>query len=522
VTKPASAGRKLKAPIAAQIVALLIGGVLLGQVMTLIIVLLVPPPRPDVYRLTEIASALNGQTVHPKDGRDLVRAIGAPPPIIAPPNRHSHFQAVARHQLAGLLGVSMDRVRFGVERGGRPPWEWAVLGAPVSPPADDNRPPAEERGPPPPGEPPPGEAPQGGPPPGEGPPGGLRHWWRSPQAMFGGDRAPLVFDDFTAALEQSPGQWVVVSPKPDPFPFVWQARIVAWLLVCLAVFGPAGYLFARRFVAPITAFAEAADRLGRDPRASLVSLDGPAEIGVAARAFNEMQARLKRYVEDRTTMIGAISHDLRTPLTRIRFKMEGGPPDLRRAVGSDIDQMEAMISAALAFVRDASQPHEREVLDLLSVLECVVDDARSGGGDVVLAIGDPLAIDGDALALQRLFANLVDNAVKYGHEARVGLTADAGDAVVQVTDAGPGLPAAELERVFEPFYRTEPSRNRDTGGIGLGLAVARSVARAHGGDVVLRSTATGLIAEVRLPLARTPETPPRAEPARQIEPVVED
>ena len=339
--------------------------------------------------------------------------------------------------------------------------------------------------------------------------------------MFGGDRAPLVFDDFTAALEQSPGHWVVVSPKPDPFPFVWQARIVAWLLVCLAVFGPAGYLFARRFVRPITAFAEAADRLGRDPRASLVPLDGPAEIGVAARAFNEMQARLKRYVEDRTTMIGAISHDLRTPLTRIRFKMEGGPPELRRTVGSDIDQMEAMISAALAFVHDASQPYEREVLDLLSVLECVVDDAKSGGGDVVLAGGDPLAIDGDALALQRLFANLVDNAVKYGHEARVSLGADGGDAVVQVADAGLGLPEAELERVFEPFYRTEPSRNRDTGGIGLGLAVARSVARAHGGDVTLRSTASGLVAEVRLPLAPTPEGPVRAEVSRQVEAVVE-
>ncbi len=526
MTTPAQAGRKLEAPIAAQIVALLIGGVLLGQVMTLIIVLLVPPPRPDVYRLTEIASALNGQTVHPKDGRDLVRATGAPPPITYPPNRHSHFQAIARRQLAGLLGVPVDRVRFGVDRG-RPPWEWAMLGPPVRSPADDNRPMSDAREPPPgeppPGEPTPGDATQGGPPPpGDGPPGRFHHWWRSQQAMFGGDRAPLVFDDFTAALEQSPGQWVVVSPKPDPFPFVWQARIVAWLLVCLAVFGPAGYLFARRFVRPITAFAEAADRLGRDPRASLVPLDGPAEIGVAARAFNEMQARLKRYVDDRTTMIGAISHDLRTPLTRIRFKMEGGPPDLRRTVGSDIDQMEAMISAALAFVHDASHPHEREVLDLLSVLECVVDDARSGGGDVTLAGGDPLAIDGDALALQRLFANLVDNAVKYGHEAQVGLTADGGEAVVQVTDAGPGLPAAELERVFEPFYRTEPSRNRDTGGIGLGLAVARSVARAHGGDVVLRSIPTGLVAEVRLPLARRPEAPVRAESVRQVEAVAED
>jgi len=336
------------------------------------------------------------------------------------------------------------------------------------------------------------------------------------------DRNPLIFNDFVAALEQSPGHWVVVSPKPDPFPFVWQARIVAWFLICLCVFGPAGYLFARRLVSPITAFAEAADRLGRDPRAPLVELRGPAEIGVAARAFNEMQGRLKRYVDDRTTMIGAISHDLRTPLTRIRFKMEAAPMELRSTVGGDIDQMEAMISAALAFVHDASRPHERETLDLLSVLECVVDDAKSGGSDVALMDAEPLAIDGDALSLQRLFANLVDNAVKYGHEARVGLGAEGGEAVVKIVDAGPGLPQKELERVFEPFYRTEPSRNRDTGGIGLGLAVARSVARAHGGDVILTSGPTGLTAEVRLPLARAPESHAKHDPAPSLtEPVLE-
>jgi signal transduction histidine kinase len=234
-----------------------------------------------------------------------------------------------------------------------------------------------------------------------------------------------------------------------------------------------------------------------------------------------MQARLKRYVDDRTTMVGAISHDLRTPLTRIRFKMESAPKDLRAAVAGDIDQMEAMISAALAFVHDASRAHERETLDLLSVLECVVDDARSGGEDAALGEAEPLAIDGDALSLQRLFANLVDNAVKYGGQARVNLAAEGGEAVVRIVDAGPGVPQAELERVFEPFYRTEPSRNRDTGGIGLGLAVARSVARAHGGDVILRSGVSGLTAEVRLPLARTPEPVHRSEPAPFPEPVLE-
>ena len=497
-------GRRLEAPITAQIVALLIGGVVLGQIMTLVIVLLVPPPRPDVYRLSEIASALNGQVVHPKDGREFVRRVGGPPSEIDPLNHRGHFfSLMARTTLAGMLGVSIDRIQFGVDHRAHPVWEWAVLGAPVRPGPDDHRPPPDDHRP---------------------TPREFHHPFADMLGAMGpADRNPLIFNDFVAALEQSPGHWVVVSPKPDPFPFVWQARIVAWFLICLSVFGPAGYLFARRLVSPITAFAEAADRLGRDPRAPLVELRGPAEIGVAARAFNEMQGRLKRYVDDRTTMIGAISHDLRTPLTRIRFKMEAAPKELRTTVGNDIDQMEAMISAALAFVHDASRPHERETLDLLSVLECVVDDAKSGGSDVALMDAEPLVIDGDALSLQRLFANLVDNAVKYGHEARVGLGAEGGEAVVKIADAGPGLPQKELERVFEPFYRTEPSRNRDTGGIGLGLAVARSVARAHGGDVILTSGPMGLTAEVRLPLARAPEPHARHDPAPSLaEPVMED
>jgi signal transduction histidine kinase len=311
----------------------------------------------------------------------------------------------------------------------------------------------------------------------------------------------VIFGDFKAAEQLPTGDWAVVTSAPEPFPNPWQARVMVWCLVCLAVLGPAGYLFARRLVAPIGAFAQAADRLGRDPSAPLLALTGPAEIGVAARAFNDMQARLKLYIEDRTSMIAAISHDLRTPLTRIRFKMEAAPPALQRTIGSDLDQMEAMISAVLAFVHEASHTRDRAIVDLLSVLECVVDDARDAGADVELTTNGALAVDGDALALQRLFTNLVDNAVKYGRRARVELKSQCDAAVVEIADEGPGLAAAELERVFEPFYRAEPSRNPETGGIGLGLSVARSIARAHGGDVLLRRGLAGLTAVVRLPLA---------------------
>ena len=461
----------IETPIAAQIVAMLVAGVLVGQIVTLLIVTLMPPPRPPAFPISEVAAALKGLPTLVQDGRRLQRREAAAPGF-ANAGR-PEFIAVSRAELAALIGVDPNQVVLNLAHPHRSPWELPFLGAPGRRP------------------PPPEGFPHGF---------GRRHWRPEgppPDRMF--DHGGVLFGPFEAAWREPSGKWAVVSPAPDPFPNAWQMRVVAWFLGCLILFGPAGYLFARRLVRPITAFAEAAERLGRDPRTEPFELRGPSEIGAAARAFNDMQARLKRYVDDRVAMIGAISHDLRTPLTRIRFKLEGAPPALRQALSADIDQMEAMVTAALAFVQDAARTPEREPLDLLSVLECVVDDARSMGGDVTLS-GSPLEVDGDALALQRMFTNLVDNAVKYGGSARLRLFAENGEAVVEVADDGPGLPPQEMESVFEPFHRAEPSRSRDTGGIGLGLAVARSVARGHGGDVGLRAAQVGLVATVRLPL----------------------
>ena len=213
-----------------------------------------------------------------------------------------------------------------------------------------------------------------------------------------------------------------------------------------------------------------------------------------------MQARIQRYVQDRTAMVGAISHDLRTPLARMRFRLERAPPELKGPILSDVRQMEEMVESVLSFVRDSREPGVRQRVDLLSVLECVVDDAALNG-DVRIIEGRPLEVDGDALALQRLFANLVDNAAKYGARARVSLEDRLGEAVVEIEDDGPGLSPANIERVFTPFYRANTARNLDVGGVGLGLAVARSIARAHGGEIELRTRPDGLTAVVRLPLA---------------------
>ncbi len=214
-----------------------------------------------------------------------------------------------------------------------------------------------------------------------------------------------------------------------------------------------------------------------------------------------MQDRLHRYVEDRTTMVGAIAHDLRTPLTRLRFRVEAAPDEVRAKMTADIDQMEAMIAATMAFVRDTSSEPQRTKLELSSLLESVTDDLAETGAKVSVEQVERVVINGDSLAIRRLLANLLENAVKFGGAARARLSVEDQSAVLEIDDDGPGVPDSELERVFAPFYRREPSRSRKTGGIGLGLSVARSIARSHGGDLILiNRPGGGLTARASLPV----------------------
>lgn len=188
-------------------------------------------------------------------------------------------------------------------------------------------------------------------------------------------RAPYVEGEFVAAMKIADGRWATVRPQPEGFLNSWQRRVLLWFGLSVALIAPLALFVAWRLAAPLKVFAESADRLGREPSADLPPLSGPAEIGKAADAFNLMQQRLKRYVEDRTGMIRAISHDLRTPLTRMRFKLERASPALRVAIGRDMDQMEEMIASVLSFMRDETQVGRRQVVDLRSLLEVVVDDA---------------------------------------------------------------------------------------------------------------------------------------------------
>jgi signal transduction histidine kinase len=334
------------------------------------------------------------------------------------------------------------------------------------------------------------------------------------RTLFGLAPPPFIEGDFVAALRVGPDQWVTLRPQPEAFPNSWQRRVLMWFALSLAVVAPLGWIFARRLAAPLAGFAAAAEQLGRDPASPVIVADGPAEIGRAARAFNAMQGRLSRYITDRTAMIGAISHDLRTPLARLRFRLERASPSLRLEIGQDLDQMEAMITSVLAFMREDAEAGLRQRVDLRSLLECVIDEAEVTGADVALEPGEPAEVEVSVLGLQRVFANLVDNAVKYGDRARVTLHLEGDETVVEIRDQGPGLAASELERVFTPFYRGVEARTSSKQGVGLGLSSARSIVRAHGGDIRLilpegGLSGEGLLVQVRLPLVAGLEvTPP--------------
>ncbi|PZU06904.1 ATP-binding protein [Sphingomonas sp.] len=333
----------------------------------------------------------------------------------------------------------------------------------------------------------------------EGPPIQITPTRRS---LFGLAQAPFVEGDFVASLKLQDGRWAVVQPAPAGMLNSWQRRVLLWFAIALTVVLPLGWLFARRLVTPLQSFARAAEQLGRAPAAAIVPLDGPAEIGRAAHAFNLMQGRLRAFVDDRTAMVGAISHDLRTPLTRMRFRIEDvGEDDVRDGLLEEVEEMEAMIAQVIEFIRDASTPGARERLDLRTLMDDVVEDARLVGGDVTVEQADRAPVEVDVLGMRRLLDNLLENAVKYGTRARVRLRTEAEDVVAEIIDEGPGLPEEELERVFEPFYRSDEAIASDKKGSGLGLAVCRSIARAHGGDVRLVRGTDGFRAEVRLPQA---------------------
>ena len=295
-------------------------------------------------------------------------------------------------------------------------------------------------------------------------------------------------------------------PMSPPRPWQSQTFIVAFISMSVAA-GLLALWAARRLTAPVGTLARAAEALGRDVNAPPLPEDGPTEVAMAATAFNTMAGRIRRFVQDRTFMLTAIGHDLRTPITRLKLRAEFIDDDeIRRKMLIDLDELEAMVAATLAFGRDITTDEPLTSVDLSELVRTVLDEAADASPDHSFEISysgpDHLPIRVRPVALKRALTNLVMNALNYGGAASVTLIPPEGGMVtLLVEDGGPGIALAEIERVFQPFYRAEPSRNSETGGMGLGLPIARNILRAHGGDVTLSNRANGgARATVRLPV----------------------
>lgn len=282
----------------------------------------------------------------------------------------------------------------------------------------------------------------------------------------------------------------------------WPTRLLLMLLVVLVSVAVLAAWAVRMLTRPLAVLSGAASELGRDIRRPPLAETGPLEIRRAAHAFNTMQERLIRYIEDRNRTLAAISHDLKTPITRLRLRAELLEDALlREKVLADLAEMQQMAQASLDFLRGGTDHEAMATLDIDALLEALQEDAEDAGHEVTLSGGpiqQPLRCR--PLALKRCLSNLVNNALQYGQRAAITVAATPGWLTLTIRDHGPGIPEAELERVFEPFYRLESSRSRDTGGVGLGLSIARNIARAHGGELTLHNHPQGgLVAILELP-----------------------
>jgi signal transduction histidine kinase len=444
-------GRRLRVPdtILSRTLLVAVGTALLLTLLNLGALFLRPPPRDMPLSTYELSRLLRGEAIVKTAGIVAVSTASAPPAVDAATEADRTATLALAYQL-GLPAADVRLHREEMHRGRFPR------------PADQDR---------------------------------------RELAAYGIDHFnPVVFGAFTAAAKQADGQWRVVARHGEDRLQSWQAGTVATTLLSVLIVGLLAWAFSSRLARPIRAFGLAAEKVGRRQQLTPVEVRGPAEIRLAAEAVNDMQRRIAGYVAERTALVGAIAHDLRTPLTRLAFLLASAPEALRAKAEAQIEEMEQMIAATLDFVADETRERPHEAVDLALLVEGVVDDLADTGRDVALTAAAPATVSGDPILLKRLFANLINNAVTYGARATVTLATVEGWAAVEVSDSGPGLAEPDLERAFEPFYRAEGSRNRATGGIGLGLAIVKAAARRHGGDVTLRNRAEGgLSACVRLP-----------------------
>jgi two-component system osmolarity sensor histidine kinase EnvZ len=332
------------------------------------------------------------------------------------------------------------------------------------------------------------------------------------QQLLGGDRKIEAFnpDDwprnnprahYAALVQLADGSWLSFIPPERSWGLELGTRIAIIIALGLIATFLVAWIATRQLANPLQRFSRAARRFGTDLRAPPIKIEGPHEIRQAIVAFNTMQAQIQHFIAERTHMLASISHDLRAPLTRMRLRSEFMEDlDHQRKLIRDVEEMQSMINAALAFFREDTHREPSTAFDLSELLQTIIDDYRDQQIEVDFSGPAHLVYDGRPLGIKRVIVNLLENAVKYAQQPRIALRADEYSICIEVSDTGPGIPEAALEQVFDPFFRLEASRNRDTGGVGLGLSAARAIVREQGGELTLSNRhGAGLLARVELP-----------------------
>lgn len=334
-----------------------------------------------------------------------------------------------------------------------------------------------------------------GPPKHHGPPPAA--WQGGPQVM------PPADSGFDPQRDARPEREFRPGPPPGggrelprrPPPELWIAQVLQFGAVMLAL-----WFGTRQLVRPVADLAQAASRLGDNLSSPPLAETGPREAREAARGFNRMQERIRLQLEERGRFLAAVSHDLRTPLTRMRLRTTRLAESLDRdKLQADIEEMAHMLDATLSYLRGAAQSESWQMLDVQALIETLAEDAQEAGQQVSVSgqAAPLLALPG---ALRRCVGNLLDNAMQYGQRADIHLLDSAGQLQIEIGDQGPGIPENRIHAVFEPFVRLEESRNRHSGGVGLGLSIALELAHQHGGELTLHNRPQGgLLARLVLP-----------------------
>jgi len=429
-------------------------------------------------RIADIARLLD--SVSPAERARIVAVFNAPPLAVSldqPPLRAQEASSETDVRLTLFRGVLRyalgDEVPLTVVRRGEPP----ELARRRDRPSGWERPPGRERY--------------------RSPMGGMMDHMMG----FGGRQLEPGGGFYTVQVGLRDGTRVTFDSYLSPQDASMPVRIALTLLVLLVTVVALALVAVRWLTVPLSALANAAEKLGKDIDRPPLPETGPLEVVRAARAFNTMQQRLARFIADRTRILAAMSHDLKTPITRLRLRTEMLDDEtLRAKITRDLDEMQSMVTQTLDYMRDSSRREPAQQVDIMALLESLQTDYQDTGNTVEVegAVAQPYSAR--PLALRRCLTNLVDNAIRYGGRAVLRAEETPAGIVLRVIDEGPGIPEDQLEQAFEPFVRGEASRSRETGGTGLGLGIARNIARAHGGDLVLRNRPSGgLEAIVSLP-----------------------